>query len=334
MVSVLVTAFTFGGLAEFEEFLLNSHHLRNLLLSLCCGLVVIMIVLSWRKPGKELHFYRTDDPRPESSDIIDRWRRGEVYTVCSRTWGILVESGWQPLRSGVNVNLNISNLSEETAVVSPKLLHLIGMPVLIAAGLRLKILNSQTEEMLRGQKKASSKSAKRVDQLLFGPEDFPIDSLPLVVLQGEPAAITSQSKTRREQAAALRAFAAQFFATGARAVVVLPSLPPTLAERALVHLAKGLKGDSLPDLRRVLIAAAATRTLIANWNRPIRRLKRWVRALFCWMKSTLASLRKVKSGKTPAASKEPSQPGQREIFDAEHQLEMACDVCVFFRSEP
>ena len=65
------------------------------------------------------------------------------------------------------------------------------------------------------------------------------DELALVnqsVLQGEQAEIVERLQTDREQSADLRALAADIFASGAEAVVVVPSMPPQLASQVLSEL--------------------------------------------------------------------------------------------------
>jgi hypothetical protein len=89
----------------------------------------------------------------------------------------------------------------------------------------------------------------------------------LVVVQAEPAGTLDRTPTEREQMAMLRAFAADVFAVGANAVLLVPPLPAAIAKRAVQRCSELLDGATAPSLDALLSATAALqRAILEDWT--------------------------------------------------------------------
>lgn len=86
-------------------------------------------------------------------------------------------------------------------------------------------------------------------------------------MQGEPVPdLTPRLQTDRLQSAKLRTFGGDIFAAGAQVIIVLPTLPPELAETVLEILAAGLAYQPQPDLPMFLKTVDRMRDAIRDRN--------------------------------------------------------------------
>jgi hypothetical protein len=222
------------------------------------------LIWPWRIAGRELHFWRSGETVTNSSTKSEPWVHGCAQVVCDKTWNLMVETGWAALRSKITI-ANTPFEAKEGPV--KKLIHVLGTPHTTRGGLRLQISASAEDEKAvpRGKSRARSRKAA---PFLVGPEELPLNSSPLIIVQGEPLDNLAQSETSREQNARLRAFAAELFAAGAGAVILVPSLPPLLAEDVVRILARRLRPRSEPSMRRLLDVVSAVRKKISKWKNP------------------------------------------------------------------
>jgi len=201
-------------------------------------------------------FYRWGPPRPRS-DKPDAWSTGHVQvlgTAASDVWVDRVTP-----RPPVNW-LNIGSPMREPAYT---IVHAVGTPVLTSYGPRLDL---------------ADKSG------FLDAHHLPAD-LPLLVLQQQPTESQARVTTDREQAALLREVAADLFESTCDAVIVIPPLPPALADNLVKGLARELSAGRfgfdrldrwlLPDseprrgrlaLVRLATAVRAARALVLPLN--------------------------------------------------------------------
>lgn len=192
-----------------------------------------------------IHFWRAGEPFAGKSST--RYEK-KIYVVVSRTWEMMARHGWARL-SGMKINTGITPMPGQPGTL--RLLHLIGTPTKVSAGLRLKVSDSATSDA-EGRDtqvtQAGGSAAAAMDDGVryFGTEDLPLEQSALVVVQGEPSEFSERQQTQREQTARLRAYAADLFAAGAPRVVLLPSLPEAVAEKVLHQLGADLRAGDQP----------------------------------------------------------------------------------------
>lgn len=253
-------------------------------------------------------------PAENVTDLLPQvhfWRQGEAlaaaegitYTnkvdLVTTNWGIFASTAWSPLKGKVNVtDVPLRIDKAETR----KVLHLIGKAVNASAGLRLKLSDASIDRKLRPQVELNAPPLSNVatlpveSEMLIGTEDLPLDSTEWVIVQAEPVELTARSQTEREQAASLRAFAADVFAAGARGVLMLPAFPPEMGAAVLQLFTKLLTGR-VSDLIFFFNTIEQMRRIIIGW---------------------------------PGGIATPGAGGAGDDLD-ETRLELALDLCVFFR---
>jgi hypothetical protein len=150
--------------------------------------------------------------------------------------------------------------------------------------------------------------------------------LPLLILQQEPADSLARLGSDREQASLLRAVAGVFFEAGCQAIVVIPSLPPELAELVTKRIT-----------RRITVPksgiSAVFRRLLKTWRGQnasqggLRDLATAVRdardAIFAWPGFESAPPAEARAGGAGA--------DYRTGQDPDEQREVAWDLCLFAR---
>jgi hypothetical protein len=205
----------------------------------------------WKEP---LRYYRTGGP-PLSGP---RGWPGDVRVVSSETWADLFEPAWQAAKPGAAIRPGLDGLQEMGPV---RVLHLVGRPIQTQAGLLLQVGTG-------GLEKTSSVQQEPVGRggLLVAAEDLPREHAWLVVVQGIPVDGMARGEADREDAAYLRAIAADMLRVGSQAVVVLPAMPPALVRKVLARLGRGLRGKHPPSLRQMLEVVTGVRAEIMDWR--------------------------------------------------------------------
>ena len=228
----------------------------------------------------------------------DPWA-GEVRVVASETWLGSLQQGWESLRAAGTAVSASPELYVAKGAGPIKILHLVGSPARTLAGMRLQI---ETDSMIE----YAQSDVGPARGTLISPDELPLTRTGMVVLQAEPVGISTRQEADREDAALLRALAAEILAAGAPAVITLPALPPELLTTVLDCLGRGIKGASLLDLKRFLDILARVRKEIVQGVRVLQPLDRpqW-----------------------SAAGEDPEALQKR--FD---RLELALDVCLFWQA--
>jgi hypothetical protein len=135
----------------------------------------------------------------------------------------------------------------------------IGTPVVTSAGIRLRLHDDgQTTQQ------SSVRSDSKPQQV--GVPNLPVSDASLVVIQGPPAESRRRLDADREQSGNLRLFAAEVIEAGAAAVVVIPSLPPTLAAAVASDIASVSRKQRL-SIRILVAAIGRARTRVARQGR-------------------------------------------------------------------
>ncbi len=211
---------------------------------------------SWRSRGNELQFYRSGEVRWNEEQRSSTWHSKLLQSACSRKWRLLAEQGWAYLgKKGFRVSAAFRDgLIQPSTPGGHAILHVLGRALASTAGFQMEIADDESLSGTGGRR-------------FLGVEDLRRSDSVLVVVQGEPLTeVSERGPSERESAALLRAFAAELFAAGAEAVLVLPSLHAPLAEKALQVIARKIAGRKPPSLHRLLDAVAATRKIIRNWQ--------------------------------------------------------------------
>lgn len=155
-------------------------------------------------------------------------------------WQWLVKDGWRSLSSSVVVVED-----RKMNVKAGSVWHLLGRPV------------TTTDNVFLG---VGDHAESRGGGDLISAYQLPADQAAIVVVQGVPTSPTPRSDSERIETASLRSFAASLFEAGARYVIMIPSLPPPMAEGVLRELAETLQSDwshaafpLLDSIRRIRI---------------------------------------------------------------------------------
>jgi hypothetical protein len=249
--------------------------------------IILPLRASRRLRGQELHFYRGGSRRWSDGQRAAAWNPPQVECICSRKWRLLVEQGLAPLRKK---HFSVADRPGG-------LLLAVGRAVSSTAGFQLEIADDRA---------LSEQSSENVEdgRTVLDSEKLRRRQAVLTIIQGEPLTERStRGQSDRESAALLRALAAEVFAGGAEAVLVLPSLHAPIAEAALRVIAQTLASSRPPTLHRMLDAVARARKKISDWPEPPQ----------------------ATAGNAPNA---------REVEWFRHdQIESALDICLFARDD-
>lgn len=224
-----------------------------------------MLTLALERSGqwrKRFHFWRV-----VVSSAIGRnsgWEQGEVHVIASPTWKRLFRYGWRSLTKRINVDQEVWRLRRAKNI---KLLHLVGTPIQTSAGLHLQIQDDYYRQLEMSQESTRALGG----ETLINSKEVPLKQTGVVVIQAPPVEIFFKTKiirqeTDRELAAYLRTFAAELMAAGAQIVLVLPALPPEVAQEVIITLSQSLQGDQIPDQQRLLKAISQVQKTIVSWN--------------------------------------------------------------------
>jgi hypothetical protein len=177
--------------------------------------------------------WRCGDPLPgvqrAATDAVAELTEVRVVT---RDWRQIADAGWKEI--GLPVSIDIVGRDQPER---GHLLHLIGSIVESSAGRHLRM--------------DSTVSDRTVERLRLTSDGFKAPSL--VIVQGDPVdsmwradeTPLARLDTERERTAALRAYAADLFAAGAWAVIVLPGLPPDLSKKLIAIIAEELRKGAI-----------------------------------------------------------------------------------------
>lgn len=221
------------------------------------GAVALDVDESLEAEPWEAILMRSVDPRRPDA-IADIWRRrhspreetppapatGAIVAGSDR-WSRLAEEPWGPDVSSVGPL--IMRIKVDTAV-----LHLIGAPALLN-GWHLRL-----DDELRAYESGTVTKSAADTQLVLAPETLDLTRSPLVIVQGTPGA------RGEEFARGLRSFAAQMNAAGARAVLVIPGVPPTAAGAAAAAAAKRFRANPQPSRANLIATARDARLAIVH----------------------------------------------------------------------
>jgi hypothetical protein len=180
-----------------------------------------------------------------------------VICLADARWTPMTERGWSALGSPMAYGTG-DDPSVLDTFDRPLVLHLIGTPVGTSAGPRFRV----GEAAAVGAR--SAEASVRGQGALLAVDRLPLDRFELVVLQEEPVGATARLETERARTADLRALAADAFMTGPAGMVMLPALPPEIAERVIELLAEHVHADATgPGWRELLDAVTRTRRHVA-----------------------------------------------------------------------
>jgi hypothetical protein len=194
----------------------------------------------------------------------DRWPE-RIAAVCSLRWRTFLEASssgrakW--LAGATNAQEESPRRQEARAAVA------LGMPIVTHAGYRLRLDDDELSEPLGDPSRPRS-------QQLLSPEQL-VREAPIAVVIGRPGG--KRLATESRMTAGLRAFANEVLLAGARAVIVVPALPPGVAARAISALVEDLSGyESVPQVGELQQLTARLRDLLyaAELDRDEPRLRR------------------------------------------------------------
>jgi hypothetical protein len=172
-------------------------------------------------------FYRWGPPLATAT--LPAEDHASLAVLADERWWPLAERGWGTLAD----RRRLTDASRALpAAMRISVLHVIGRALSSTSGSLLQV-SSAGERM----KSAAVESAVRRTGELLSPDQLPLDRVDLLVLEAEPAEFSPRLDSDREKTAELRRFAADCFQAGAGAVLMIPALPPVLAEQVLSILA-------------------------------------------------------------------------------------------------
>ena len=144
----------------------------------------------------------------------------------------------------------------------PAILHLLGKPIQSGGGVLLTI-DPQNDPGI------SQQSFSRSADILIDPDEIPLDSVQMIVVQHELGELRDfRQDTEREKMGYLRMLAAQVAERDVGAVLVLPLLSPQLTEAVLGQIVSAIKGEDSLTVDRLLAIADAVRQCIVQWPLP------------------------------------------------------------------
>jgi hypothetical protein len=196
---------------------------------------------------------------------------------------VVADRAWRNLARGWSARgvVTFSGGEVPQAPGHADVLHLVGRPLAGSGGVVLQVVGAAERS-----KAQTVESAVRDSGFTVSPASYDLGGAALVVVQAEPLEPSLRLDSDREAAARLRVLADEAMTAGAETVIVVPALPPELAEEVVAALARRLGRmtlwESLGDwLRRVvtgigrsaptyrlstlLQAVAASRAMIETW---------------------------------------------------------------------
>ena len=249
--------------------------------------------------------YRRANPLASSKQPQGVLDRGGIHVVTSRTWRLMAERGWRASTRQVTTSEYLPHIATSEKI---SVLHLIGRPVSTPRGYLLQVAGG--EDRLS----AGLEESVRATGILLDPASLPLDSVDLVVVQAEPFETSERVDTDRKETAKLRIYANNVFMAGARSVVMLPALPPTLSDEVLSILAARLQRSPLTHFWR--------------WtDRIVDKARQQVSGsdpTFLRLLGAMREVRRVIAGQAQRVA-EPTDPA---IY-----LELSLDACMFVRHE-
>jgi hypothetical protein len=195
------------------------------------GLALAPGVDGARSAGEPVFFYRWGAPRPGRGR--EAWTDGPVQVL-----GTSQPDPWGP-RTQPRPPVELAEASALATEPRATVVHAVGTPVVTSYGPRLRLAEGYSPAESNEPSSMTKVGYGRGSLGFLDPSMLPKD-LPLLVLQQQPADSQARVASDREQAALLRAVAADLFEGGCDAVIVVPSLPPELAALVMRRIADGL----------------------------------------------------------------------------------------------
>jgi hypothetical protein len=196
----------------------------------------------------------------EKEQIEHAWRQGAVHIYCSRDWRRMAEYMFSPIsQAEVMVHHSraklLSMLRDSDSLL--RILYLMGSPVATSDGLSF--------ELGAGFAPVEQKIPTRGgddDVFYITSQQLPAANVGMVILQPEPRQQQRRSESDREQAAYLRAFAAEISGAGAPLVLALPTLTPAETENCFKSMVEIVAAESRPGIDRIDSMLRMIRALI------------------------------------------------------------------------
>src|SRR5262249_35175468 len=188
------------------------------------------------KTGRKLRFFRAAELLPNLEAEETSWNSGHIAALDHPTWALLYEKCWETFSDNFE-------RSPSLAINRCRVLHIIANLLQTTSGLRLEIKDRSLHQTGIAQHTSSTRSERLIE-----PAKLPVDRTWLLVLQAEPSTTATRLASDREQMALLRSCATEAFTAGAPAVLTLPPLPESIAEKVVRQLARGLRRSSLPSV--------------------------------------------------------------------------------------
>lgn len=211
-------------------------------------------------PLPPFHFLRADETtagKRSGEDIKS------VYVVASGTWTGMAVNSWPFVAIGphkAEIKTVPPPAGENVLRAGGGIVHLVGTPVRVASGLRLRVSEGAARASRRraaAPPEGGADSPPPEDEAHVGTENLAPEEATLVVVQAEPLEFSPRLQTQREQTALLRAFAADVFAAGAPAVVVVPALPNPIGTMVVSRLARAISKYATRELTHGMLMRAA-----------------------------------------------------------------------------
>jgi hypothetical protein len=183
--------------------------------------------------------------------------KGGVHIIADSAWRSTVIPAWSTLDEAASIDPEpyaIKGLSR-----APSILHLLGKPIQSGSGVLLSIDSSSEQAYVQ-------KSSFRSD-ILIEPDELPLDSVELVIIQLTPAELLDfRQDTEREKMGYLRALAAQIAERDVGTVIALPLLSPQLTEAVLMKIVRSLKKQKVLSVKKMMKVTGEVRRIIAGWR--------------------------------------------------------------------
>lgn len=196
----------------------------------------------------------------EADQIERNWSQGPIHIYFSRDWRRAAEYIFSPLTQTEvivhHARAKMLNMLREPDMPM-RILYLMGTPVATSDGLSFQL----GADFAPVEQKISTRGGD--DNVFYiTSQQLPATSIGMVILQPEPRQQQRRSESDREQAAYLRAFAAEISGAGTPLVLALPALAPGQTENLFKSMVEIFAAQSLPGIRRIESMLRMIRTVM------------------------------------------------------------------------
>jgi hypothetical protein len=203
---------------------------------------------------------RADNPNIAGQQVLTGLGQGQVHVIGDPIWRSAVIPAWSSLDPGATIDTEPSRVKSLDR--APAILHLLGKPIQSGGGVLLTI-DPQSDSGV------TQKSFSRSADILIDPDELPLDSVQMVVVQHKLGELRDfRQDTEREKMGYLRVLAAQVAERDVGAVLTLPLLSSQLTEAVLGQIVSAMQGDESLSVGQLLEMAAAVRHCIVQWPLP------------------------------------------------------------------